>query len=247
MAFTTTSAGIRYRYLGITDDCVTCQKCGKEELRSTVIIMPVDVDGNDEGDPEYYGSTCAARALGVRGGGKAVLSAARNAHLATLNEAVEARIMLDHYGLPHAGDPTEAELNRSVGLYADAHRNARWAPTTTITEWFAMVADMIGRKQTAITTAGHLTRVAVDPVDVAVLAGADTARAELAALGLPATGHITDLMMTLALAKFEQANPGIAGSSFGPSDTRPTLVAHIRNRRRRIYSAAHLTATTTGE
>ena len=51
-------------YLGTSDDVTTCECCGKPDLKSTVALS---VDG---GDPVYYGSDCAARALGrgVKGG-----------------------------------------------------------------------------------------------------------------------------------------------------------------------------------
>jgi hypothetical protein len=49
-----------------------------------VVLAILDTDGNTE-DVTYYGSSCAARALGVEGDGRAVLQAARNATVATLS------------------------------------------------------------------------------------------------------------------------------------------------------------------
>lgn len=87
MTATTTPA--RFRYLGVTDECVECQQCGRTELRSTVVLAILDTDGSTE-DVTYYGSSCAARALGVEGDGRAVLQAARNATVATLRAALAA-------------------------------------------------------------------------------------------------------------------------------------------------------------
>lgn len=87
---TTTTAAPAFRYIGITDECVECQKCGKPGLKSTVILAILDADGNPE-DATYYGSTCAARALGIKGGGRAVLNSARAAHDRTIEIAKDAR------------------------------------------------------------------------------------------------------------------------------------------------------------
>jgi hypothetical protein len=83
------TTGPRFRYLGVTDECVECQQCGRTELRSTVVLAILDTDGNTE-DVTYYGSSCAARVLGVEGDGRAVLQAARNATVATLLAALDA-------------------------------------------------------------------------------------------------------------------------------------------------------------
>lgn len=54
-----------YRAIGATDDCTTCDKCGKPHLKKTIILAILDADGNTE-DVVYYGSTCATRATGIR-------------------------------------------------------------------------------------------------------------------------------------------------------------------------------------
>ncbi|MFD0035561.1 hypothetical protein ACFVJK_46810 [Streptomyces sp. NPDC127172] len=48
---------------GITDDTDTCECCGTR-IKRAVALMPLDIDGNEDGDVVYYGSTCAGRALG---------------------------------------------------------------------------------------------------------------------------------------------------------------------------------------
>lgn len=59
------SGNSRYRVMGTTDDCTTCDRCGKPHLKNTIILGLLDADGNIE-DVVYYGSTCARRALGVQ-------------------------------------------------------------------------------------------------------------------------------------------------------------------------------------
>jgi hypothetical protein len=72
----------RVTYLGSADDVTTCDNCGKSELKGTVTLS---IDG---GEPVYYGSDCAARALGTKT--KDVLSATRAADRA--RDAAEARV-----------------------------------------------------------------------------------------------------------------------------------------------------------
>jgi hypothetical protein len=52
-----------FRVAGTTDDVTTCELCGRDDLKSTVIMVELDADGNDT-EPVYYGSDCAARASG---------------------------------------------------------------------------------------------------------------------------------------------------------------------------------------
>ncbi|MGW2657027.1 hypothetical protein ACWC1D_25645 [Streptomyces sp. NPDC001478] len=52
---------------GIVDDYDTCGCCGRRGLKRTVALMPLDADGNEDGTAEdvaYYGTSCAATALG---------------------------------------------------------------------------------------------------------------------------------------------------------------------------------------
>lgn len=149
-----------FRYIGVTDECVDCQRpgCTKMDLRSTVVIQPLDVEGNDDGDPTYYGSTCAARALGVtgKGAGRKVLDAAKGADWQTRNNADDARRMLAHYGLPETGQPDVEAMMTAVDRYQDAHKFAAWFDQKSRGDWFDMVRDMITRKQAALTDARKL-------------------------------------------------------------------------------------------
>lgn len=141
----------QYRYLGVTDDCTECEKCGQVQLRSTVVLQPLDVDGNFDGDPVYFGSTCAARALAVKGGGHAVLQRARAGHHETLEAAADAIRMLALYGCaekPHQDDATRATM-----AYEYWHRNATWAGSQTPADWWRRAVDFLARKRAAIAAA----------------------------------------------------------------------------------------------
>jgi len=45
------------KFLGVTDEITTCERCGKNNLKRTVAIE------TETGDVVYYGCDCAARAL----------------------------------------------------------------------------------------------------------------------------------------------------------------------------------------
>jgi hypothetical protein len=77
MATETTITRKVFRVLGTTDDVTTCELCGREELKGTVVLMPLDEDGNDFGEPVYYGSACGAKAAGWTT--REVVSAAKKA------------------------------------------------------------------------------------------------------------------------------------------------------------------------
>lgn len=55
----------RFGTRGTTSDITTCDCCGKSDLKSTVIIVGLDAGGAETGDLRHYGSTCAAKALGL--------------------------------------------------------------------------------------------------------------------------------------------------------------------------------------
>ncbi|MFE7397983.1 hypothetical protein [Streptomyces sp. NPDC057557] len=52
-----------YRVKGTTDDVTTCELCGKQELKGTVVLEALDADGNEEAVC-YFGVSCAAKAAG---------------------------------------------------------------------------------------------------------------------------------------------------------------------------------------
>lgn len=53
-----------YRVAGTTDEVTNCELCGRDELKGTVVLEPLDADGNGEGVYCYFGSSCAAKAAG---------------------------------------------------------------------------------------------------------------------------------------------------------------------------------------
>ncbi|MFE0678681.1 hypothetical protein [Streptomyces sp. NPDC058867] len=83
---------------GIVDDYDTCGCCGRRGLKRTVALMPLDADGNEDGTAEdvvYYGTSCAAAALGWTQG--RVTDAARAAQAERNQRDGYARRMISIY------------------------------------------------------------------------------------------------------------------------------------------------------
>jgi hypothetical protein len=53
-----------YTVKGTTDEVTTCELCGRDELKGTVVLVSLDADGNPDGEPSYFGTSCAAKAAG---------------------------------------------------------------------------------------------------------------------------------------------------------------------------------------
>lgn len=53
-----------YRVIGTTDESTECDLCGRVELKCTVMLLPLDADGNADGEITYFGRSCAAKAAG---------------------------------------------------------------------------------------------------------------------------------------------------------------------------------------
>ena len=53
-----------YRVFGTTDESTECDLCGRVELKCTVMLLPLNVDGNANGEVTYFGRSCAAKAAG---------------------------------------------------------------------------------------------------------------------------------------------------------------------------------------
>lgn len=53
-----------FKVLGTTTDVTDCQLCGRTDLKGTIALAPLDVDGNQAGETVYYGSDCGAKAAG---------------------------------------------------------------------------------------------------------------------------------------------------------------------------------------
>jgi hypothetical protein len=53
-----------FRMIGTTDESTECDLCGKVELKVTVMLLPLDADGNADGEITYFGRSCATKATG---------------------------------------------------------------------------------------------------------------------------------------------------------------------------------------
>lgn len=56
--------GRAYRVIGTTDESTECDLCHRVELKATVMLLPLDADGNADGEVAYFGRSCAAKAAG---------------------------------------------------------------------------------------------------------------------------------------------------------------------------------------
>ncbi len=81
-----------YEIRGITDEVTTCDCCGKKSLKDTVALEVME--GDNAGDIRFFGSHCAARAMG-QPKGKAeqiVLTAKRRARMEPVVQFVAAKL-----------------------------------------------------------------------------------------------------------------------------------------------------------
>lgn len=53
-----------FQVKGSTTDVTECELCGRTELKGTIVLQPLDIDGNAEGNVTYYGANCGAKAAG---------------------------------------------------------------------------------------------------------------------------------------------------------------------------------------
>jgi hypothetical protein len=74
-----------FKVKGTTDGVTECELCGRVDLKGTIVLAPLDEDGNEE-DVVYYGTSCGAKAAGWTT--KEVQDAAKKAD----REAHEAKI-----------------------------------------------------------------------------------------------------------------------------------------------------------
>lgn len=75
--------------MGTTNDVTSCELCGRTDLHHTIVLVPLDADGNDAGAPVYYGSECGSRAAGWKQ--SEVVKAARTADEAAARAAYAAQ------------------------------------------------------------------------------------------------------------------------------------------------------------
>jgi hypothetical protein len=133
-----------YRMIGSTDDVVECAKCGRVDLKMTVILELLDADGQPEGDPTYFGTTCAARALATRGVRVTAAKLADQARAADKHRKDQKRHaleMLTFYGLPV--EPVDADRENLIPArirYFEQNPSAvgRYSFSERVAEWRAM-------------------------------------------------------------------------------------------------------------
>jgi hypothetical protein len=53
-----------HKVLGTTTDVTDCELCGRTDLKGTIALLPLDADGNAEGETVYFGSDCGSKAAG---------------------------------------------------------------------------------------------------------------------------------------------------------------------------------------
>lgn len=145
-----------YRVLGTTDDVTACDLCGRQDLKSTVALQPLDPDGGDIGEAVYLGCDCAARATGwtqkdVRRAAGAADRAAREA-VERRRQAIEHFITIDHA----VAAAREAFLKLDLAIPFSVRRQSP--------EYAARAAaelDARGRAEAAFPAAALLARAAV--------------------------------------------------------------------------------------
>jgi hypothetical protein len=111
-----------YRVKGTTDDVTECELCGKEELKGTVMLVPLDAEGNEDGGVSYFGTSCAAKAAGwtvrdIKAGIKRAADEER-VRKQTERDAVSAaeREFLRNWYLEHHGTSDLHEAAKRAGL-----------------------------------------------------------------------------------------------------------------------------------
>lgn len=133
-----------YRFLGTTDDCTTCDCCGKANLKKTVVIMPLGAEGEDEGMPSYYGTTCAARAL-------ATTAKAVTEHAGVAERQRRDALEVAHRTVAKYGDFTD---NPDAAVARYAANNPGYAATRTALQLHLEVARTLADAEHTLATAG---------------------------------------------------------------------------------------------
>ena len=114
---------MKYRMIGTTDDVIDCAKCGRPDLRMTVVLELLDAEGNSEG-VTYYGTSCAAKVLadrGVRTSAREVRTMAQQAQQRRATQAAYGQERLDYYGIPADGEIPAAVWTAAVAKFAQGN------------------------------------------------------------------------------------------------------------------------------
>jgi hypothetical protein len=131
-----------YRILGVNDEQNYCDKCGKTDLRATVVIEFLDADGNDVGTVRY-GRSCATKITGKR---PSVLGRAIDAAAA---EVTEARFLLSRWSQYLEEDGVSLFYERNPhcapgGRFAETPEEVTAHAQKIVSECQARLADVTG-------------------------------------------------------------------------------------------------------
>ena len=121
----------KYKFKGINDEHDTCSACHKTGLKRVVWLAPLSPDGDELGDPEPYGTDCAAKLLGVS---RKTRAKTEQAVLAALRDQIRQKItQIRNNEMIVVGQhfwPKELSAQRSYGPISVeemiAYRNAKW-------------------------------------------------------------------------------------------------------------------------
>lgn len=58
----------QYRIVGTSEEHTQCERCGRSDLKKTIVVETTDADGNGNGDYQYYGSDCVSKIVGKDAG-----------------------------------------------------------------------------------------------------------------------------------------------------------------------------------
>lgn len=144
MVYMTATTAPTYRVKGTTDDTTTCERCGKPNLRGTVVLSVLDADGNEE-SVAYFGSDCAARVTGRKA--QAIRDAAAAADRKLAGAMAVAREHLAVYG------PVEGDLRATAEVFFT--RNPHMRTRCRASE---VVAEMLAAARKTLTDAALLGR-----------------------------------------------------------------------------------------
>lgn len=92
-----------YAVKGTSNDVTVCDHCNRRNLRSTVALVPLDADANEDGEVFYAGTGCAASLL------RTTPRKIRNSAQAADNEHAE-RVALANERIEIYGEAVDARL-----------------------------------------------------------------------------------------------------------------------------------------
>ncbi|MFE7933398.1 hypothetical protein ACFU6S_32695 [Streptomyces sp. NPDC057456] len=168
--------GTGFTVKGITADVTNCECCPRRGLRKTVVLMPLDADGNEFGEPTHYGTTCAARALRVSP--YEIRRAARAAEITTAITARAALRAAARLGLDKIRTQRDRLLARlEAGTATDTAAGAlAFATALGVARWSPERQDAVNTEARAAFTSGGF------PALLAVVASYETETARIASL-----------------------------------------------------------------